>query len=461
VHDRMKELKAKLGHGPMAAGLEPLHLDLVNKIWEKPLTFERAQQLRQELEQTLEKQYAGDSFHGIRAEIRGIGRQMNETLLQEAEKEGARLDMPGMEAKIRAEALSYHHLKIAEEALEISALQEKNRNFFSIRDAMVGAAVGGAASATIGDGGFGAITGAGMGIAKGMAVQGLSRMGRKELDPALGHAMYWMDSRGGKGLLAIEQAYKEVGEKLGKFTNVLSGKGVPEFREVASRTPAKLVATVLGHKDLPKNKYEMSDKLFEKIDDLRDNPGHSTAVADARHDVYGRDAPNIAEAAKKLDKVKIEYLASAIPRAHRQDPFGGKFRPSDLDLENFYAKLEVAENWVSVMGHMDRQSLRPAHVDAMAAMYPAILADIRKKATEWASEQEGKPIPYRMGLMLSVLMEQRIDPSLDSAASIQAIFGEQQQNKKQPNKIQRHTSRMPQIKDIPQLETETSRITYK
>jgi hypothetical protein len=157
----------------------------------------------------------------------------------------------------------------------------------------------------------------------------------------------------------------------------------------------------------------------------------------------------------------LTYLAGEIPRSPNFNPFVGKYRPNDVELQNFFSKVEVFNDWTSVLGHMQQGSLRPGHIDAMKVLYPEILSDIRQHALDWTMEADVRPLPYRTGLMLSILMERRMEPALMATGSLQSMFGEAQQNSKQPNKVQRHVAKMPQLQNLPAFETEVGRITDK
>lgn len=435
------KLRKKFAHEDLVPALEKLQAEYMDKASQSGWSLETANRFRVDLEDRLRKSYKSGNFSELQAEVRDIARNLNDKLMEEADREAKRLKMEPVGAQLRADALSFHRVKVAEEAVQHAVKREKNLNQFGLRDHMAGLA-----GAAMGGGVGGAVAAIGM------------KMARHELNPLIGHAMYWLDSRGGNGLVAIEQAYKAVGEKLEKVAPMLSGKVIPEFKAAASIAPAALLGKYIGDKNLPKDKHKLYEMFVDKLDELAANPND---VAEAIAEPIMQHAPESGKALGAQVANNLMYLAGEIPRGNHRNPFASRYRPTDVELQNFYSKVEVFNDWTSVLGHTAKRTLRPAHIDAMSVMYPEILHDIRKHAMDWMIEPTNQPLPYHTGLMLSILMERRLEPSLDMVSSLQAMYNTAQQNSQRPAKIQSHRSRMPNLEVPVEYSTEVTRISAK
>ena len=112
------------------------------------------------------------------------------------------------------------------------------------------------------------------------------------------------------------------------------------------------------------------------------------------------------------------FRSENLPTRQASSPLDPPFKPSQAELSAFSRRLEVAENPVSVLAHVRGGTLTPEHLEALAAIYPSLGAEMRSQLMEKVASEiaGGKAIPYRTRLGVSAFLGGNLDSSTTPAA---------------------------------------------
>lgn len=109
---------------------------------------------------------------------------------------------------------------------------------------------------------------------------------------------------------------------------------------------------------------------------------------------------------------KIEFLASKLPPAPIDTPFGPKGKATQADQDRFARYMAAVEDPSRLIAELQAGRLVPETVEATKVVYPAIYNWIKTSLLEKADELRGK-LSYGQQVNLSILFETPITPSMD------------------------------------------------
>lgn len=144
----------------------------------------------------------------------------------------------------------------------------------------------------------------------------------------------------------------------------------------------------------------------------------------------------------------IQYLKSLKPTQPQMNPLD-KPAPIDKMKQQLYDRaLDIAQQPLIVLKHVKEGTLQAGDVKAIAAIYPNLLSKIVNKAYDEMAKtmQEGKSIPYKQRLSLSLLMGKPLDSTMtqmgmDSIMKANTQKGSPQQGASgQPKKVSQSTA---------------------
>jgi hypothetical protein len=145
----------------------------------------------------------------------------------------------------------------------------------------------------------------------------------------------------------------------------------------------------------------------------------------------GADAPGLASDMQEVAQRAATFLATKAP-AKPSGPLGDipalrrPWRPSDVELAKWAAYVRAVESPVSVLDDAASGRLTPEGVEALAAVYPALLEDLRGRVLEKLTAHS-KALGYSQRVSIGQLLGLELDESMRPAfiASVQALHQQQ------------------------------------
>lgn len=133
------------------------------------------------------------------------------------------------------------------------------------------------------------------------------------------------------------------------------------------------------------------------------------------------DMPRLANGVQMTTARAAQFLATKLPPKD-VTPFAEDDRePTDAELAPFRTALSVIESPVLLMQLASTGQLTTDHVEAVQAVYPALLQDMRVRTMEALARAGTKP-PFAVRQSLSILLGQDLDGSIAQLASNQAVY---------------------------------------
>jgi hypothetical protein len=122
-------------------------------------------------------------------------------------------------------------------------------------------------------------------------------------------------------------------------------------------------------------------------------------------------------AADRLESIiarRLEYLAGKLPR--RPDiggiPLGpDRWQPSDLEMRSFARTAAAVEDPAGIVERLANGSITPEDADVMREVYPATMADIKRRIIERLPDLR-QSLPYERRVALSIFSGVPVDPAM-------------------------------------------------
>jgi hypothetical protein len=157
---------------------------------------------------------------------------------------------------------------------------------------------------------------------------------------------------------------------------------------------------------------------------LRGRAADPTLLADHAHretQGWSQHAPEAADEITGVIARANQHIASKLPQEGPPDPLGAPYRPSAAELSAVNRAAQIARDPVSILSEIKRGTVHPDHVEALAAIYPAIQRQISLEIMDVLSDltSRGQSIPFTTRMGLALFLGGAMDPLL-SPAAIQA-----------------------------------------
>jgi hypothetical protein len=222
-----------------------------------------------------------------------------------------------------------------------------------------------------------------------------------------------------KTLAKLNKAMITVSDKVGGVANMLTGTGA-----VAVKT-GEALSSFATRKKL--------DEEYKKVERrVRELTADNDALMDQQDAMLANladDAPNIADATKTVNATALQYLASKKPQppASLAPMQLIAWEPVDADKRKFLRITDAVMNPLETLEMAGKGALLPEQIDALNAVYPSLMADVRSKLLE-RIEQTGK-VPEKHRMMVSMLLGKDIDGRMQAAKIVpaQSVYGQQRQ----------------------------------
>lgn len=257
-------------------------------------------------------------------------------------------------------------------------------------------------------------------------------------------------------VLSGSEEYREAMERegLAQYASEADAEGqrragaVSRVEEAAAdfdrRADAATKGILSGRRSVPRP-VSTPDALA-KADEVRqaaDDPeGTVQRVAERVADL-GADAPGLAGEMQAGAQRAITFLASKAP-ARPRSPLGdipalrAPWTPSEAEVSRWSAYLRAVEDPTSVLDEAASGRLAPEAVEALAAVYPALLEDLRSRVIEQLASHPRR-LDYQQRVSLGVLLGMELDASM----SPQVVASVQTMHQQQPEKPQARPSTTP------------------
>jgi hypothetical protein len=183
-----------------------------------------------------------------------------------------------------------------------------------------------------------------------------------------------------------------------------------------------------------KKSYE---KLTDKIQSLNQDIEGTTNKIHENTAGLEQHAPAIVDAMRQTAGRAISFLASKLPNMSAPGPLARKPEPSATQIAVFSEYYHAVENPLIILKQAANGTLTHESMEAVSTVYPALFTQIKQALMSSLSDnKKAKEMPYQKKMMLSLLLGQNLDGSLEPQA-IQAnqsqldIANAQQQQKEQ------------------------------
>lgn len=176
------------------------------------------------------------------------------------------------------------------------------------------------------------------------------------------------------------------------------------------------------------------EKADAAVKNMADPEATVTATA-SRLAGLGDDAPGLASEMQATAQRAQAFLAQKAPR-RPPSPLGDipalrtPWRPTDVELAQWNAYLRAVEDPASALEDAAGGRLTPESVEALASVYPTLLADLRGRVVEQLVEHPSL-LDYQQRVSLGLLLGMDLDESM-SAPVIAALQASIQQEPERP-----------------------------
>lgn len=265
----------------------------------------------------------------------------------------------------------------------------------------------------------------------------LSPAARAKLEGQLSSLNITPQSRIGPGADTIAQTAARSPEAkatlalLAKTNEAINNKIARAISAIAQGAPKVIrgevaagVAHIFGHD--PKDAAAAYQKRSSNLRQLAADPDRMSSALQAQNDGLQEHAPQTAQAMAVASARAVTFLASKLPPVIQPGPLEAPLPPTRSQIATFHRYQEAVQNPLGVLRQAQAGTLTPESIEALQTVYPALYAKIQGQIVGHLSN--GKTIPYRQKLMLSMLLGKDLDGTLSGMAIArnQALFAKPQ-----------------------------------
>ena len=178
------------------------------------------------------------------------------------------------------------------------------------------------------------------------------------------------------------------------------------------------------------------------------------------HRVLNDIAPGIALHINSAAANAVKFLDSKIPKpAYEMPGAGSGYEPSKSQQASFLHYHEAVSDPIGVLKHVADGSLSTHHLEALQAVHPDLLQEMRTKVMENATPKNLEKLSYAKKIALSKFLGQPMDSSLLPGvfAAGQAAFQPPQPQAAQQGARKPTQSGMNKLNMASRAETETNK----
>jgi len=220
-----------------------------------------------------------------------------------------------------------------------------------------------------------------------------------------------------KALAKLNKAMMQASDVASGVSNTLSGSSTAAVRG------AEALASFASNKDLRARYKEVEKRTRQLASDMDAREDQEEAML---FDVMDH-APNVTTAAKNVNAVAIQYLENARPKPPPNlAPMQlMAWEPVEAEQRKFLRVQEAVSQPLETLQLAQKGALLPEQLDALNAVYPALMSEVRSKLLERIEHTNTVPAKHRR--MVSMLLGQNVDSAPALGVTAQSVYGNAQQ----------------------------------
>lgn len=166
------------------------------------------------------------------------------------------------------------------------------------------------------------------------------------------------------------------------------------------------------------------DRLASRLASLAANPQAMVAATSAASAPIAAGSPQLGAAYQEQLRTALQYLHDAVPKpAAPPPPFApDDWTPTAADKLAFHDKAEIVNNPMRALVHMQRGTLSDAHLDALQAVYPRVLGQIRSEILATAAKNPDLKLPAPERRSAAKLLGMPLDTMSQHLAALQSVY---------------------------------------
>lgn len=125
-----------------------------------------------------------------------------------------------------------------------------------------------------------------------------------------------------------------------------------------------------------------------------------------------RAAPTISQSLQTSAMQGQQFLQSKIPQSPNSMPLSGEHKANSSQMSKFNSYFDTVNDPISVLKHVKSGTLKGEHLEALQAVYPSLLQEMRTKVLEHMDIDKAKSLSYTTKLALSKFMGQPMDANM-------------------------------------------------
>lgn len=157
-------------------------------------------------------------------------------------------------------------------------------------------------------------------------------------------------------------------------------------------------------------------KAKDSVDNMAQNPSGGMDHMVAQTGSLDRTMPNVVQGIHSTAINAAQFLNSKLPKPATNMPLSAKYEPSDAEKSKFLRYYNAVNDPVSVLADIRHGALSNESMEALQAVHPDLLADMRKKLAGELSSKKEAAYPAAVKLAIGKFMGSPMSPSMTPAA---------------------------------------------
>lgn len=234
-----------------------------------------------------------------------------------------------------------------------------------------------------------------------------------------------------------------MGDKLNKFKALqkLNDETDEKIQSKASSIFSNMgrAAAIAGTARISESDF---DKKKNQIQSFSQRPDVLMQYASKNVSNLNQSAPNVSQAIQNQIMVGVGFLNSKIPKPPINLPLSQDWKPSKAQMYQFIKYYEAVNDPISALSHIKAGTLSNEAMEALNAVHPALLNQMRGSIQQNMNPMKAKNLPFSVKQAVSKFLDQPLDGNMTptSIAASQASFNGPQLSTQSAPKSGRKTS---------------------
>lgn len=167
--------------------------------------------------------------------------------------------------------------------------------------------------------------------------------------------------------------------------------------------------------------HKEQEKLISQVHELNNNPELFLEKLEKETESINQSVPETTQFMNASAVRAVQYLSAAAPMTKNDYVLGQDFKPSKYELAIFGQRAKILNNPTDVLTHLKNGTLVPAHIEAVATVYPKLFQAMQREIlTQMADAQaKKKMITQDKKNMLSMFLNYDLVQSITSQGIMQ------------------------------------------